>query len=193
MTTKAELQDQPLTKNTRTPPTTAQILAQQKADSERERAERETALPETKQELLASALRVPAATSSEEALERHLSQWGGSGGRLIGFNGSTGIHRTLDDGVEMPSGTEFVAFLHETQRGFIKFNEGAPPDVRMVSISEDAELPRREELGDLDQSKWPRGLDDNRQDPWKEQIAIPLAPRDAGSELFVYVARGPLP
>jgi hypothetical protein len=189
MTAKPKLTDQPLTKTTRIPPTTAQILAQQKADAERERPEREAVLHETKQELAAStALTAP--VTSDAALERHLSEWGGSGGPLIGFNGSTGIHRTVDDDVEVPAGTEFAAFLHETQRGFIKFNNGAPPDVRMIGISANAEVPRREELGDLDQSQWPLGLDGQRQDPWKEQIAFPMARRDAGGELFVYVARG---
>jgi hypothetical protein len=129
---------------------------------------------------------------NDEALDRHLSEWGGSGGRLIAFNGSTGIHRTLDDGVEVVPGSEFVAFLHEVQRGYIKFNEGGPPDVRMVRIGEDAEVPARESLGDSDQREWPVGLDGNKQDPWKEQYAIPMARHDAGGELFVYVARGPV-
>jgi hypothetical protein len=191
MTAKLKLTDQTRTETTRIPPTTAQILTQQKADSERERAEREAMLPEITQHLAAStALAAPATTTSDEALERHLSEWGGSGGRLIAFNGSTGIHRTLDDGVEVPPGREYVAFLHETQRGVIKFNNGAPPDVRMIGVSADAEMPRREALGDLDPGKWPCGLDGNPEDPWKEQMAIPLARRDAGGELFVYVARG---
>jgi hypothetical protein len=178
---------------TRTPPTPAQILKQQKADSEREMAEREAKLRETTQPLTASAEpSVPVAITSDEALNRHLAEWCGSGGRFIAFNGSSGIHRTLDDAVEVPPETEFVALLHETQKGFIRFNEGAPPEVRMVSIRADAEVPRREELGDLDQRTWPYGLDGNRQDPWKEQIAFPLARRDAGGELFVYVARGPV-
>jgi len=70
----------------------------------------------------------PMPATSEEALERHLAEWGGSPGRLFAFNGSTGIHRTLDDDVEVPGGTEFVMFLHETQKGFIKFNgPGEPP------------------------------------------------------------------
>jgi hypothetical protein len=138
---------------------------------------------------VSTAPSVPAATS-DEALDRHLAEWGGSGGRLLAFNGSTGIHRTLDDGVEVPPGTEFVAFLHETQRGFIKFVEDGPPDVRMVRISENAEVPKRETLGDRDQRSWPVGLDGTKQDPWKEQYAIPLARHDAGGELFIYIARG---
>jgi hypothetical protein len=145
--------------------------------------------PDNKQQLTVSAAAVPASTS-DEALDRHLAEWGGAGGRLIAFNGSTGIHRTLDDGVEVPPGTEYVAFLHETKKGFIKFNEGGPPDVRMVRICEDAEVPQRETLGDRDQRSWPVGLDGNKQDPWKEQYAIPMARHDAGGELFIYIARG---
>jgi hypothetical protein len=134
---------------------------------------------------------MPASTGAE-ALDRHLAEWGGSGGRLIQFNGSTGIHRTLDDDVEVPSGSEFVALLHETQRGFIKFNDGGPPDVRMVGISENAEAPKRETLGDHDKDAWPIGMSGDKQDPWKEQYAVPLVCNDAGGELFVYIARGPV-
>jgi hypothetical protein len=144
----------------------------------------------TEQQLVASTPQVPA-TASNEALDRHLSEWGGSGGRLITFNGETGIHRTLDDGVEVPAGTEFVAFLHETQKGWIKFNEGTPPNIHMVRISDNADVLRREELGDIDPTTWPLGLDRvNREDPWKLQIVVPMARHDAGGELFLYVARG---
>jgi hypothetical protein len=130
-------------------------------------------------------------TTSEVAIDRHLAEWGGNGGRLFAFNGSTGIYRALDDNVEVPVGTKFVALLHETRKGFIKFNgDGMPPDVRMVRIDENADTPTRDELGDRDESKWPVGLDGQKIDPWKQQIAIPMARHDAGSELYVYVARG---
>jgi hypothetical protein len=131
----------------------------------------------------------PVATS-DEALDRHLAEWGGGGGRLFGFNGSTGIHRTYDDGVEVPAGTKFVAHLHETQRGFINFSHDGPPDVRMVRIGENAETPERDALGDHDQNLWPIGLSGGKEDPWKEQFAIPMQRHDAGGELFIYVARG---
>ncbi len=130
-------------------------------------------------------------TTSEVAIDRHLAEWGGNGGRLFAFNGSTGIYRTLDDNVEVAAGTKFVALLHETRKGFIKFNgDGMPPDVRMVRIDENADIPARESLGDNDQSQWPLGLDGQKTDPWKLQIAIPMARHDAGGELYVYVARG---
>jgi hypothetical protein len=83
----------------------------------------QVAKTETKQQLPAAPPQLP--VTSDDALDRHLSEWGGRGGRLIAFNGATGIHRTLDDDVEVPSGSEFVAFLHDTQKGFIRFNSGA--------------------------------------------------------------------
>jgi hypothetical protein len=106
---------------------------------------------ETKQQVTVNAPQPPA--TSVAALERHLAEWGGSGGRMFQFNGSTGIYRTLDDGVEVPVGTRFAALLHETRKGFIKFNgDGVPPDTHMVRIDEDADI-ERDTLGDNDQSK----------------------------------------
>jgi hypothetical protein len=145
---------------------------------------------QTTKEVVAAPPLVPAATS-EEAIERHLAEWGGSPGRLFAFNGSTGIHRTLDDGIEVPGGTEFIALLHETQKGFIKFNgPGVPPSVRMVRIDQNIDPPSRESLGDTDESKWSIGLNGELADPWIEQYAVPLMRDDPGGELFVYVSRG---
>jgi hypothetical protein len=144
-------------------------------------------IPETKQQLTVSAApQVPA--TSEEALDRHLAEWGGRPGRLIAFNGSTGIHRTLDDDVEVPPGTKFIMRLHETRKGFIKFNVDGPPDVQMVRIDENAEV-KREDLGDDDKTKWPI-KNGERTDPWIPQYVIPMVRHDAGGELFGYVARG---
>jgi hypothetical protein len=100
------------------------------------------------------------------------------------------IHRTLDDGVEVPSGTQFVAFLHETRKGYIRFNNGAPPSVYMVRIDEDADIPDRKTLGDNDKAAWPIGQSGDREDPWKMQFCIPMARYDAGGERFIYIARG---
>ncbi len=140
------------------------------------------------QQLTLTAPQLPA--TSDEAVDRHLAEWGGSGGRLFAFNGSTGIYRTIDDGVEMPTGTKFVALLHETRKGYIRFNDDGPPDVHMVRIDENAEVPARETLGDNDRSKWPVSLNGDKEDPWKPQYAIPMQRHDAGGELYVYIARG---
>jgi hypothetical protein len=131
----------------------------------------------------------PVPATSQDALNAHLAEWGGSGGRLFAFNGQTGIHRTLDDDVEVPDGTEFVALLGETQKGFIKFNDGGPPDVCMVRIDQLAKSIKRDDLGDNDKSQWP-DWDGEPKDPWIEQFVIPMTRNDAGGELYALVARG---
>jgi hypothetical protein len=129
-------------------------------------------------------------TRSEEALERHLREWGGAGGRLFAFNGQTGIFRTLDDDVEVPSGTQFIAHLADTQKGFIKFNDDGPPTSVMVRLDENAKVPERDELGDNDKSKWPIGMNGEPEDPWKPQFVIPMTLYDEGGEVYCYIARG---
>jgi hypothetical protein len=132
--------------------------------------------------------------TSAVAIEKHLDAWSSGPliGRLIGFNGQDGIYRILDDDTEIPAGTEFVALLDQTYKGWIKFNgDGEKPDTRMVGISEDRDVPTREKLGDLDQSQWPLNKRSNRrEDPWKEQFVVPLLSRDAGREPFALVMRG---
>jgi hypothetical protein len=151
---------------------------------------KEQPIMETKKELMTTTAPVP--TTSEEALDQHLAEWGGAGGRLFSFNGSTGIHRTLDDDVEVPDGTQFIAYLFQTQRGFIKFNADGPPDTVMVQIDATAKTVERSDLGDNDESLWPPGTMNGKahEDPWKEQFAVPMARNDAGGELYVLVARG---
>jgi hypothetical protein len=82
--------------------------------------------------------------TSAVAIERHLGAWssGPLTGRLIGFNGQDGIYRILDDETEVPAGTEFIALLDHTRRGWIKFNgEGEKPETVMVGIGEDKDVP----------------------------------------------------
>jgi hypothetical protein len=139
---------------------------------------------------------VPATTpaapaTSNEALERNLDAWAGPAGRMMAFNGQTGIHRTLDDDVEIATPSRYIAYLHETRRGFIKFNHDEPPTVRMLGIAEDGEPITREMLGDDDQSLWAvSDFTGQPDDPWKFQYVIPVVAEASGNELFLYVARG---
>jgi hypothetical protein len=140
----------------------------------------------------AGTMVAPAATmSSAVAIARHLDAWA-SRPRLIGFNGQDGIYSILDDGTEVPAGTEFIALLDHTRKGWIKFNgEGEKPETVMVGIGENKDVPTRDELGDLDQSQWPLSRDGKGpEDPWKPQYDVPLLSTDAGGELFGLVMRG---
>jgi hypothetical protein len=168
--------------------TTSKSVKQQNSQTELQQTRQEVAAASAPQLVPATSIN---ALERDHALERHLSEWGGGGGRMFAFNGQTGIFRTTDDDVEIKTGTRFIAFLHETRKGFIRFNgAGMAPDVKMVRIDEDADI-EREDLGDLDKSKWPLNMSGTEQeDPWKPQMAIPMALYDSGSELYIYIARG---
>ena len=110
-------------------PSPQQIQAEQKKFAELDRQRKAAAqAPQQPQLPVPAAAAVPPAPVSAEAVERHLAAWGGGTPRRIAFNGSSGIFRTLDDDVEVPSGTQFIGGLSYTRRGFVKFNaDGVPP------------------------------------------------------------------
>ena len=170
-------------------PTPQQINEQQKRDAEFVAAAKTVApsLPAT----TAMKTTTPAPSVDEEALERHLAEWAGPGGRLLAFNGSTGIHRLLDDDTEVPPGQLYRALLTQYRRGFIRFNQEAPPSLVMVGLGENADLPTRESLGDTDPKKWSvNELTGQPDDPWKPQVTFPVISCDAAAELVIHVARG---
>jgi hypothetical protein len=160
-----------------------------KSQSESESESEAQAKPQQQNVLTVKAPQRPPATV-DEAMDRHLAEWGGAGGRMFTFNGSTGVYHTIDDGADILVGTKFVALLHLTGKGFIKFNAGAPPTVHMVKIYENVPDIEREELGDLDREQWPIGMNGEKEDPWKPQFAIPMQRYDTGGEIFILIARG---
>ena len=175
-------------------PTPAQVQAQQKADAERTTAPRAATAPGTAtapSTALVSTTSLTPATSNE-ALERNLAAWAGPAGRMLAFNGQTGIHRTLDDDVEYALPARFTDYMEALQRGFINFpGDGLPPNVRMAGIAEDVPPVTRESLGDNDQSQWPISeFTGQPDDPWKFQYVFPIVSHAPGNELFLYVARG---
>ena len=86
-------------------------------------------------------------------------------------------------------GTEYIAFVDEVARGWIKFENGAVTDRRIVKVSSGQHPPKREELGDNDPSQWETGDDDDKpKDPWVIQWLLPMAPVEAEGDLTVYCA-----
>lgn len=109
-----------LAKHTTTPevatarpaPSVSQVLAAQRADQTIDRAGniRRTDLAEGSPAApLPTAPDTPAApATSKTALEQHLAELAGTGGRYLQPDGSKGIHRTTDDDVEMPMPATFL-------------------------------------------------------------------------------------
>ena len=109
----------------------------------------------------------------------------GQGGTFIKFSKDGKFIKTIDD-EEIPVGTEMVCVYDQTQAGFIKFiGKGNPPERRMGSIFDGFMPPKREELGDTDESLWERDLSDRPADPWQHQMMLPLQNAETG-ELFIF-------
>jgi hypothetical protein len=77
-----------------------------------------------------------------------------------------------------------VLLADQTLVGMIKFNgEGVPPDRHQGLLYDEFRVPKREMLGDLDVSRWPKGLDNQPADPWLHQVCLVLERTDSGELL----------
>jgi hypothetical protein len=99
-----------------------------------------------------------------------------------------GVWSVADE--QVPLGTKYLAFIDLLERGFIKFNEDGAPEVHLgkVKFGKD-KLPKRHDLGDLDQDDW-EIVDGKSMDPWQQIFQLPLSPIDRFGELVVFSAIG---
>jgi hypothetical protein len=183
--------------------TTAQALAQQKADAERERVAKTAAakkLADTKPAtddltaILDAAKGTAVATAAPTAVampdgrtprEIYLDEVAPAAivGRLIKFI-REGAFVTADDDAEISDTADFTVLADQTLVGWLKFNDDAPPD-RIMGLLYDGFVPLpRNQLGDLDQANWPAGLSGAPEDPWKHQMYLVL--QGDNSELFTF-------
>jgi hypothetical protein len=102
-------------------------------------------------------------------------------GKLLKFN--KGEWLIGEDTVS--EGTEFIAFIDEVARGWIKFEDGSVTDRRIVKVAA-GHPPKREELDDTDSSQWEIGDDGKPRDPWVFQWLLPMSPADAEGDLTVF-------
>jgi hypothetical protein len=86
----------------------------------------------------------------------------------------------------VPEGTQYIAFINDMARGYIRFNgEGEPPDVRIVKVSNSGVI-QRETLGDLDKSEWETDKEGEPVDPWQLLFQLPLASMESPGEIAFY-------
>lgn len=79
------------------------------------------------------------------------------------------------DGVQLPIGTELLAI--GIRAAWVKFGDGKIVDQRVGFP-----MCERDELGDLDQDKWPLGRDGSPADPWNNQRYLYLVDPGSGTE-----------
>jgi hypothetical protein len=95
-------------------------------------------------------------------------------GRLIKFS-KDGAFVTADDGEPVDPQADFIALCGETLGGWIRFPaDGGPPDRVQGLVFQDSVLPKRETLGDTDETAWPAGISGTPTDPWQHQICLVL-------------------
>jgi hypothetical protein len=86
----------------------------------------------------------------------------------------------------VPEGTEYIAYIDETARARVKFEDHTVVDRQIVKVR-DGKPPAREALGDNDPSQWEVDETTGKpRDPWVMQWLLPLSPVDAEGDLTVF-------
>jgi hypothetical protein len=88
-----------------------------------------------------------------------------------------------EDGKEVPAGARFVANLEEYYRGWVRWWDGKPTDHLIGRVIDRHRVHLRDELGELDESKWQQEPNGTRRDPWA-RVAY-LALRDLSNDEIV--------
>jgi hypothetical protein len=148
-------------------PTATEVLAQQRVDHN---------MPQSS---------TPAVVDSETALDQFMLEHAGAGGATFFKFAKDGKYRkTLDD--EEIVGTELVAIYDAIQGGYIRFNgKGNPPTRHMGTLFSGFVAPKRDTLGDTDQSAWQPGPSGKPADPWQVQMLLPLVDPKT-NELYIF-------
>src|SRR5262249_43530940 len=100
--------------------------------------------------------------------------------RLLKFK--KGRYFVMDDEVRI--GTEFIAHASQLTLGWIKFMGNKVIERQMGRAADRFAPPERDELGDLDDSRW-EYKDGKAVDPWVFQHLLPLENTETG-EVYVF-------
>jgi hypothetical protein len=85
----------------------------------------------------------------------------------------------------VPLGTKFVAHAVGWTKCWIKFVDGELADRKVYRVALGEKPPERDELDDLDESKWPK-LDGEPADPWTYQYMLPFENPSSG-DVVIFV------
>ena len=153
----------------RQPPTSEQVVAEQKAQARKlTEAKKAASLPAT-QSAGPPAAQAVATPDDRTEVQKYLDDIAPSGivGRLVKFS-KDGKFVFADTDEPVDEAAEFIALCDQTLIGWIKFhNDGETPPDRVQGLLYDGfHMPTRQSLGDLDQSTWQDGLSGAPEDPW---------------------------
>jgi hypothetical protein len=147
-------------------PTAQQVIRQQKEDAARAQQALVTTHPAA----------LPAVLGNRSVAEQYVDEYAPSSiaGQLVKFS-KEGKFIIAETDEEIDPNEDFIALVDETLVGWIKFNgEGAPPERHQGLLYQGFVMPKRESLGDTDESQWPEGLSGKPNDPWQHQVCLVL-------------------
>jgi hypothetical protein len=167
------------------------VLAEQKADAERERVAKQAALqrsiakpPQDEIERLtgqvvapakATSVAVPDMRTPQQAYLDEIAPPSSLVGRPIKFDDKAGTWLFSDTDEEIDPNTDFIALCDEILIGWIKFNgKGEQPDRIQGLLYDGFIMPSQSTLPDRDPSKWELGLSGEPEDPWQHQMCLVL-------------------
>ena len=88
----------------------------------------------------------------------------------------------VSQNVEVPLGTQFIAYASDWTRGWVKFVDGELVDKRIGRVTDGFRPVERDELGDIDSSLWEKDGDGRPKDPWTLQQYLPLENVETGEQ-----------
>jgi hypothetical protein len=121
---------------------------------------------------------VPATVDNRDAVDRVLDDIAPSflAGPMVGFNGKKEKFVITASGDELDIAVKYKAHLGQARMEWIKFHgKGETPEKNGDFLFDPGFiLTPRDDLGDLDMTEWPPGLDGQPRDPWILQVMFPL-------------------
>ena len=88
---------------------------------------------------------------------------------------------------EIPIGREYIAHVQHWVRGWVKFKDGALVESRVGRVADGYIVPPRDQLDELDETKWENDPAGNPKDPWCHQSYLPLEDIESG-EIVTFVS-----
>src|SRR5262249_53649681 len=127
--------------------------------------------------------------STNVALATTVSPWREAVNDEVGANFGTflkfakGDWTLGEEGKTVPAQARFVVCMVECYRGWVRWWDSKPTDHLIGRVVDRHRVPRREELGELDESKWETANNGARRDPWARTVY--LAMRDVSSDEII--------
>jgi len=81
---------------------------------------------------------------------------------------------------EVPLGSQFIAYMPEARRGWIRFKDGKPVEPRLDYCRDCKPVPERDTLGDDNPDEWETDDDNRPVDPWNKRHYLPLEDVETG-------------